>query len=61
MKKIIFLLILSLILILVGILYGDNERPAQKETVLLEEPYNGQFPEQKLDVVLEPMAGFPVH
>ena len=60
MKKIIILLMLSLILILIGILYGEGEQPAQKETVLLEEPYNGQFPKQKLEVVLEPMAGFPV-
>jgi hypothetical protein len=36
-KKIIILLAISLILILVGILYGDNETPAQKETVLLKE------------------------
>ena len=61
MKKIIFLLIISLMLILIGILYGENEPPAQKETGLLKKSYHGQFPEQKPDVVLEPMTGFPVH
>lgn len=59
MKKIIILLILSLLFILIGILYGENGPPAQKETGLLKESYHGQFPEQKPEVVLGPMAGFP--
>lgn len=59
MKKIIFLLIISLLLILIGILYGEDEQPVQKETVLLKESNHSQFPEQKPEVVLGPMAGFP--
>jgi len=60
-KKTIILLIISLILILIGILYGENEQPIQKETVLLKQSFNPQLPENKLDVVLDPMVGFPVH
>jgi len=51
-KKIIILLAISLILILVGILYGDNERPVQGEMVTLEEVYTAQFSETKPDLTL---------
>ena len=61
MKTIIILLAISLILILVGILYGDNERPVQRERVALEEAYTAYVPEQMPDVIMEPMVGFPVY
>jgi len=51
-KKIIILLILSLILILVGILYGDNERPVQGGMVTLEGVYTAKFSETKPDLTL---------
>ena len=44
-KTIIILLAISLILILVGILYGNNDQPVQGEMVALEEAYTAQFSE----------------
>jgi len=61
MKKIIILLALSLILILVGILYGNNGQLVQRRTVSLEEVYTAQFPEHMPDGVMDPMVGFPVY
>ena len=55
-KTIIILLAISLILILVGILYGDNERPVQRERVALEETYTAQFPETMPDLRLRLMG-----
>ena len=52
MKKIIILLILSLILILVGILYGDNEPPVQREMVTVKEVYTAQSSETKPNLTL---------
>ena len=49
-KTIIILLAISLILILVGILYGDNERPVQGEMVRLEKVYTDQIPEKISDL-----------
>ena len=55
-KKIIILLILSLILILVGILYSDNERPVQGKMVTLEEVYTVHLPETMPDLIVAPMV-----
>ena len=52
MKKVIILLAISLILILVGILYGNKGQPVQKEMVALEEAYTAQFPETMPDLKL---------
>ena len=51
-KTIIILLAISLILILVGILYGNNERPVQGERVTLDEAYGAQFPETMPELTL---------
>ena len=51
-KTIIILLAISLILILVGILYGNNDQPVQGEMVALEEAYTAQFPETIPDFTL---------
>jgi len=47
-KKIIILLAISLILVLIGILYGNNDQPIQRERVTLDEAYSAQFPETSL-------------
>jgi hypothetical protein len=60
MKKIIIILSVSLTLILVGILYGNNSKPVQDEMMILEEAYASQCPEQIPDVILDPMVGYPV-
>ena len=52
MKKIIIILMLSLILILVGILYGDNERLVQEEIMKLEEIYTTHSSETKPNLTL---------
>ena len=54
-KTIIILLAISLILILVGILYGNNDQPVQGEMVALEEAYTAQFPERIPDLKLKLM------
>jgi len=54
-KTIIILLAISLILILVGILYGNNDQPVQGEMVALEEAYTAQFSETMPDPKLRRM------
>jgi hypothetical protein len=61
MKKILIILTISLILILVGILYGNGNQPVQEEMVTVEEAYTAYFPEQMPDLILDPMVGFPVY
>ena len=61
MKKIIIILTISLMLILVGILYGNNGQPVQGKTDSLEDAYTAQFPEQMPEMVVAPMPAFSLY
>ena len=61
MKRTIIILIVSLILCIAGILYGNYPQTSEREAATLEEAYKAQYPEQLPDVVMHPMVGFPLY
>jgi hypothetical protein len=61
MKTIIIILSVLLILILSGVLYGRNKQPDWVETMTAEEVYTHQFQDSMPEVILDPMAGFPLY
>ena len=61
MKRLIVFAIVVATLAMAGILYGNHVQTDRENTVTLEELYGAQFPAHMPDVILEPMAGFPVY
>ena len=61
MKKIIIILGISLMIILVGILYGNNDQSTKEEIVTLEDVYTAQFPDQMPEIVVAPMPAFSLY
>ena len=61
MKRTIIILIVSLVLCVAGILYGNHTHASDREAATLEDAYKTQYPEQLPDFVMHPMVGFPLY
>ena len=61
MQKSLIILITVLTLSVTGLLYGSHGQTGNEGTVTLEEAYTSQFPGQMPDLVLDPMANFPLY
>ena len=61
MKKIIIILSVLFTLVLSGVLYGKNKQSDWVKTMTVEEVYMHQFPDSMPDVILDPIAGFPLY
>ena len=61
MKRALVIISTVVTLFAAGVLYANHVYTDSREMVSLEEAYNAQYPgDLKMDVVLEPMAGFPL-
>ena len=57
MKKILFMLIVLVTLIIASVLYGTHSLIIEKkEAITLEQAYMAQYPETIPDIMFEPMA-----
>ena len=61
MKRTIIILSIVFSLSVAGVLYGNHNKADERETVLLEEAYTAQFPDQMPEVIMDPMVGFPLY
>lgn len=60
-RTIVIIFITSVTLLIAGILYGGHANRDYVKTLILDEAYTAQFPEQLPDVVIDPMHTFPAY
>ena len=60
MKKTLIILVVSIIVLFTGVLYGVQKESEKAEAVTLENVYAPQFPGVMPEVTMDPMVGFPL-
>lgn len=61
MKKLIIFLSILFTLIFVGALYGINKRTEEVKIVEADQPGMNHHPNQRPEVIPDPMVGFPLY
>lgn len=61
MKKTLIIIVVAIILLCTGVLYGVLKASEKTEAITLENVYAPQFPSGMPEVTVDPMVGFPLY